>query len=174
VTTWNKSFSASTNFSTPRFFKAVAGGSTRVWMGPVPVTFKSMAKVSIHAQGSVNVSALFPLGLRVVRGTFGPDMDATATVSGGVGMAFAGVGVSGSIKLIDLDLTANVTYTNQIGRNPFVSYCATTVVESTDGAIRACAWFDPPLLPRVESCRTLYDFHGARSSFVVACGSRQL
>jgi hypothetical protein len=174
LTSWDTSFSGSRVFSTPRLSRTLIGGSTRVWVGPLPISLRIGVNASIYARGTVTVS-LSPNGTPIVRGVAGPVLDAAATGSAGVDVLFAGVDVTGSLSLIGVGMTGDITYsTPGLTYSPIVAYRATADIYSLDGSIRLCAWVDPPFISRSEWCKTLYSFHGGHSSYLIASGSRRL
>jgi hypothetical protein len=174
VTSWDTSFSGSKVFTTPRITATLVGGETRVWVGPLPISLKLGVKAGIYAKGTVTVS-LAPNGLPVVRGIAGPVVDAAATGSAGVDVLFAGVDVTGSLSLIGVGMTGDITYSTPGPTfSPIVSYRATADLYSLAGLIKLCAWVDPPFVSRSEWCKTLYSYHGVHSSYLIASGSRRL
>jgi hypothetical protein len=174
LASWDKSFTSSTSFATGPLFKTLVGGSTRVWVGPVPVTIKAGARAGISAQGSVTVSVSPITGTPIVHGTIGPAVDVAATASAGVSLAFAGVEVNGSLTLIGAGITGDINYAPTIAGCINVTGRASVDVRSTQGAIKVCAWVDPPFVSRSEWCKTVYEYAGGHNSYTFASFSRSI
>ena len=174
VATWNRSFIGSAGFTTAPFVDKQIGGQTQFGIGPVTLTFRAEARTQIYAKGSASVS-FSPITQRpVVRGSFGPVMDTTASGSGSVSAGGASASVEGNLRLIGDSLTGDVTFAPQRKGHPIVSYAATATTQSTDGTIQGVVRIPVPFFGTQTYRQTLYEYHGGPSSFTLISGSRQL
>lgn len=173
LTTWDKSFTGTTTFTTAPFYQTQMGGQAKYGVGPINLTLKAKAEAKAYVRGTVGVTYSSSTRRPIVRASIGPAMDAVATGSVSADAVVVEIGVKAELKLTGYGLNANLDYVPRSTGNPTVAYSITADTVATDGYIQGWVKLDY-LVGSKTWKKTFAEYHAGPTSYVLAQGKRQL